>query len=64
MLKNITLVFQSDMLKEVVDFSDFETEALTMMKLVNVLRKKIIEWKSFHFTESFSQDCQSNLRNG
>ncbi len=61
--KSITLVFNrslKDMLKEAVDYRDFEAEALTMMKLVKVLRKEMMEYKSFEFTWSFSHDCQTS----
>ena len=61
--KSITLVFNQglkDMLKEAVDFRDFEAEALTMIKLVKVLRKEMMEYKSFEFTGSFSHDCQTS----
>ncbi len=32
-----------DMLKEVVDFCDFEAETLAMIKLVKVLKNEIME---------------------
>ena len=35
-------------------------EALTMMKLVKILRWEIFEWSSFNFAGSFPCDCQNN----
>ena len=61
--KSIVLVFNQgmkNMLKEAVDSRDYESEALAMVKLVKVLRRKIFEWKSFQFTGSFLPDCQEN----
>ena len=46
------------MLKEAVDSRDFESEALTMLKLVKVLWREILN--SIEFTGSFPPSCQSN----
>ena len=46
--------------KEAIHSRDYEYEALTMMKLVKILRREIFEWSSFNFAGSFPCDCQSN----
>ena len=53
----VTLVFNQgsrDMLKEVVDFCDFEAETLAMMKLVKVLKKEIMGMKIINLVGVFT----------
>ncbi len=42
------------MLKEVVDFCDFEAETLAMMKLVKVLKKEIMGMKIINLLGVFT----------
>lgn len=60
--KNILLVFNEGLkklLKEAVELRDFTAEALSMAKLVKVIRQEMFDWASFKFTGSFPKDCQS-----
>jgi len=61
--KNVLLVFNdglNKLLKESMSCRDLQSEAISMAKLVKVIRQEIFfEWGSFDFSGSFQANCQA-----
>lgn len=59
--KNMLIVFNEGMkklLKDAVNFRDYESEALIIARTVKILRRDILSWKSQPFTGQFPPGCQ------
>ena len=60
--KNVLLVFNEGLkkiLKESTSNRNLESEAISMAKLVKVIRQEIFNWNPFNFSGSFPPNCQA-----
>jgi hypothetical protein len=61
--KHVLLVFNQSMksiLKDELARHDYESEALTLAKAADIIRRDIFSQSGFHFNGSFPKDCQTS----